>query len=105
MADDAVRCGPVSEPKFPASRELAGNFSKKAPPSHILASKTREVSKRYRKIPYSAEQGIFLPEQGILHREQGISEFLLPCSDCIVLSLNRHSLLAAELCIIVVESS
>jgi hypothetical protein len=73
LADDAVRCGPVSEPKFPASRELAGNFSKKGPPSHIFASKTREVSKRYRTIPYSTEQGIFLPEQGICFAEQGIS--------------------------------
>jgi hypothetical protein len=72
VADDADGCEPVSTAKFPASRDLAGNFLKKGPRRAILASKPHAASIVYKRIPCLTGQGIFLAEQGILWAKQGI---------------------------------
>jgi hypothetical protein len=60
VAEDAVRCQPVSGAVgFPASRELAGNFSRITLGRAFLVYKAREESIAYEQIPCSREQGIF----------------------------------------------
>jgi hypothetical protein len=46
-------------PKFPASRESAGNFCRFRLPRAILTQIRHANSMAYTKIPYAAEQGIF----------------------------------------------
>jgi hypothetical protein len=72
VADDAVLIGPVSGLKFPANREIYRDFRGFGPNSVILASIQPATSKACSQIPYTSEQGIFLPKQGIPSSEQGI---------------------------------
>jgi hypothetical protein len=73
LADDAVGCQPVSNPKFPANREINREICRFGRFAAILVSSRRANSKPCSEIPYTMEQGIFFMEQGILAQEQGIS--------------------------------
>jgi hypothetical protein len=68
---DALLIGPVSNPKFPDNREINREFFNFGPFYAILAPNQRANSSACRKIPYAAEQGMFLAEQGIIVAEQG----------------------------------
>src|SRR5712692_10690292 len=59
VADDAVRCAPVSAAKFPENRENNREFFNFGPNFAILASNRRATSMACREIPYATEQGIF----------------------------------------------
>ena len=58
MADDAVPIGPVSNPEFPANREINREFCRFRRSAAILASSRQANSMTCNEIPYATEQGI-----------------------------------------------
>ena len=69
---DAVAFEPVSNPKFPANREINREFFNFEPACGSDDRMRPMISGLFSQIPYSMEQGIFLTEQGIPTEEQGI---------------------------------
>src|ERR1700730_12568403 len=61
----------VSEAKFPASREVTGNFIESGLGGASTAAKKGIKPKPYRPIPYASEQGIFYGLAGNLNRRSG----------------------------------
>src|SRR5215203_1359066 len=55
----AVTCEPSQPPKFPGSRELAGNFPESGVAARFLGLNWPARSVAYAQIPYASEQGIF----------------------------------------------
>ena len=69
--EEAVSSEPVSEAKFPASREFTGNFIESGLRGASTAAKTRVKPDPYGPIPYASEQGIFYGLAGNLNRRSG----------------------------------
>src|SRR3974390_1856442 len=59
LAEDAVRCQPVSSIEFPGNREINREFCEFGPFLAILAPNRGTNSMDCSKIPYAPEQGIF----------------------------------------------
>jgi hypothetical protein len=57
--EGAVSSEPVSDPKFPVSRENTGNFIDSGLGGASAAAKRGVKSESYETIPYASEQGIF----------------------------------------------
>jgi hypothetical protein len=57
--DPPSRANPVSEAKFPASREFTGNFIESELSGASMRAKKAINSVSYEPIPYASEQGIF----------------------------------------------
>src|SRR5271155_5225725 len=62
---------PVSDPKFPASRDFTGNFIDSGLSGASTAQKKRTGSEPYEPIPYVPEQGIFCGLAGNLNWRSG----------------------------------
>jgi hypothetical protein len=71
LLEEAVSSEPVSEAKFPASREFTGNFIESGLRGASTAAKTRVKPDPYGPIPYASEQGIFYGLAGNLNRRSG----------------------------------
>jgi hypothetical protein len=59
LLEEAVSSEPVSEAKFPASREFTGNFIDSELSGASTRAKKAINSVPYEPIPYASEQGIF----------------------------------------------
>ena len=77
----AVSREPVSAGNFPDVRGFTGNFGSFARYREFVAGKASVYQLVSQQIPYSIEQGIYLPEQGIPGHDQGNDQQYLRNAD------------------------